>query len=141
MNIISRLNHWHQNSRAIAPALKHLRHQSILAVTIGLIAVGLSACSFSVGGLDMNELKKQITTGVETQTGVELEEIDCPKNRDVEQGDTFACTATTTDGRVITLRVTQTDDQGNVNWEVVDTASSETTNASAPDSTQNNDPK
>jgi hypothetical protein len=141
MNIISQLNRWQQKSKAIAPVLKQLRHnthKTILAGVVILATSGLSACSFSVGGLDMNKLKEAITTGVEAQTGVEITSIDCPPNRDVEEGDTFDCTATIEDGNSLTIKVTQTDDQGNINWEVVDP---EESIASEPTSVDDSSPE
>ena len=44
--------------------------------------------------------------------------VDCPEDVPAGAGDTFRCTAVADDGSVATITVTQSDDQGNVRWEV-----------------------
>jgi len=48
--------------------------------------------------------------------------VDCPGDVEVEQGGVFTCTATSTDGAVAVLELTQTDDAGAVEWRFVDAA-------------------
>ncbi|AFY69255.1 hypothetical protein Pse7367_0955 [Thalassoporum mexicanum PCC 7367] len=118
MKIISFLNQWQIKSRAIAPMLTRIRAKAARSGVILITTAGLAACSFSVGGLPMGELEGLIQDGIEQQVGVKVDAMDCPANRDIEEGDVFACTATTVDGDVLTVTVTQTDDQGNFTWEV-----------------------
>ncbi len=53
------------------------------------------------------------------QTGVAVEAVDCPDNQPLLAGATLQCTLTTAEGDPVTIRVTQTDAQGNIRWEVV----------------------
>jgi hypothetical protein len=94
-----------------------------LAVAVVVGAVVFTGCSFeaSVGnsGLDMQELEKGIFEGIEEQTGAELESVECPDEMDEEEGLNFECTATDTTGESVQVRVVQTDDDGNVEWEII----------------------
>jgi hypothetical protein len=84
-----------------------------------LTVVLLPACSISFGGgLDMEELEENIDTEFESQTGVALTSIDCPEEMDQEEGLNFTCDVTTEDGDELVIDVTQTDDEGNVEWEL-----------------------
>ncbi|MCB0918547.1 MAG: DUF4333 domain-containing protein [Actinobacteria bacterium] len=100
-------------------------------ITIGAAALlALTGCSFSVssGGIDTQKVEDEITTGLKEQANVTVTTV-CPDNVPLKAGDTFTCTATTTDGEAIDVTVTQQDDQGNVRWEV--TGSGETASPSA----------
>jgi Domain of unknown function (DUF4333) len=44
--------------------------------------------------------------------------VDCPQDVPAEAGDNFRCTEVADDGSVATITATQTDDDGNVQWEV-----------------------
>ncbi len=94
----------------------------VAAIVVG--AIVLSACSFeaSVGssGLDMEKLENGIFDGIEEQTGVEMESVECPEEMDEEEGLNFECTATDTSGESVQVRVVQTDDEGNVEWEIIE---------------------
>jgi hypothetical protein len=74
----------------------------------------LGACSKV---LDMEVVESGIKDGLNEQLGVDAD-VDCPDERDAEKGDTFQCTVSA-DGDTATVRVEQTDDEGNVNWELV----------------------
>jgi hypothetical protein len=91
-------------------------------IVVAAVAM-FSACSFeaSIGesGLDMDKLEDSIFEGIEEQTGVELESVDCPDEMDQEEGLNFECKATATDGESVQVRVVQTDDEGNVDWEII----------------------
>jgi Mrp family chromosome partitioning ATPase len=93
-----------------------------IATTSAALALGLAltGCSVSVGGLDMAKAQTEIAKGIEEQTGATGVTVTCPESAPLEQGNTFTCTATTADGQTATVTVTQTDDQGNINWEVTD---------------------
>ena len=68
--------------------------------------------------LDMEKLKTVLKDGFTAQTGVALKEVSCPESREIKAGDSFDCKATTAGGATATLKVSQSDDQGNVKWEV-----------------------
>ena len=86
---------------------------AVLAATLLLAACGKV--------IDTEELESQLATELQAQTGVTVTSVDCPEDVDAEQGDTFNCTATADDGSTADIKVTQTDDDGNVRWEVVGT--------------------
>jgi major membrane immunogen (membrane-anchored lipoprotein) len=71
--------------------------------------IGLLVCCLLLLGacsqvLDMEVVESGIKDGL--------------NERDAEKGDTFQCTVSA-DGDTATVRVEQTDDEGNVNWELV----------------------
>lgn len=87
------------------------------AITAALLAVVALACSAT---LDTDSLAQQILTGIEDQAGVDITSVECPDDVPVEAGATFECSVTAADGTSGTVTVTQSDDQGNVTWEVTD---------------------
>jgi hypothetical protein len=74
----------------------------------------LGACSKT---LNMDNVESGIRDGLNEQIQVDAD-VNCPDEREAEAGDTFECTATA-DGEEMTIRVEQQDDEGNVNWELV----------------------
>jgi hypothetical protein len=88
-----------------------------------LLALAAVACSKTLdsGGLE-TELGTQLNTRLET-TGIT---VDCPDDLKAETGNEFVCTGTVSTGETLTINVTQTDDEGNVTWEVVDAATGPT---------------
>ncbi len=85
------------------------------------IVVALAGCSVSVGGLDMQKAQTEIAKGIEEQTDATGVSVTCPEGVPMEQGNTFTCNATTAEGEKATITVTQTDDQGNITWEITGT--------------------
>jgi hypothetical protein len=67
--------------------------------------------------LNNETLQTEIANGLQQQAGVTAQ-VTCPDDRPLKQGDTFTCTAVTSDGTNITISVVQTDDTGHVNWNV-----------------------
>ena len=97
-----------------AIAMKAVR--SIFPITILMLVV--TGCSFSAGGtLDIDRLESEIATGIEQQTGASVT-VECPDEVKIEQGNTFDCAVTDEEGTSATVRVTQKDDEGNVEWEL-----------------------
>jgi uncharacterized protein DUF4333 len=93
------------------------QHSSIRRlVSIGYAAVLFAACS---GGqvLDNDRLQSVIASGL-NDNGITAT-VTCPDNRPLQQGDVFTCQAVTDDGLGLTVQVTQTDNTGNVNWQLV----------------------
>lgn len=90
-----------------------------LIVLIAVLAVSLTGCEFSVGGnLDMEEVETGISDGLEEQLDVEIESVDCPEEVKMEKGNDFECTATDSEGSSATISVVQTNDDGNLDWEI-----------------------
>jgi Domain of unknown function (DUF4333) len=87
--------------------------------TLGVLALVLAAAACSKT-LDTTELEGSLKDQLETQLEVSGLTVECPDDIEAKAGDTFRCTATGTDGSAATVEVTQTDDQGNLTWEIVD---------------------
>ena len=66
--------------------------------------------------IHVRDLEEQIGGGLRDQIGARVE-LDCPEIIVGEKGNTFECEATSGDGEA-TVLVTQTDDQGNVRYEL-----------------------
>ncbi len=86
------------------------------AAALGLTAAFLVSCTGSLT-LNNDTLQQKITEGLQQQAGVQAV-VTCPDDRPLKAGDTFHCSAVTADGSTLTITVVQTDDQGNVNWNV-----------------------
>ncbi len=89
------------------------------AFALGVTALLLAACNVAPV-LDDSRLQDEIRSGFEEQTGVSVQGVDCPDSQPLATGATFDCTLTTADGEPLTIRVTQTDAQGNISWELVE---------------------
>lgn len=101
--------------------MMRVKSTSLLRVCAGLAAAvaALPACSFSasVGGDDLNtdRAEEVIAEGILDQTDTEVT-VQCPDDVAIEQDSTFDCTARESDGTESTVEVTQTDDEGNIQW-------------------------
>jgi len=80
--------------------------------------IGTLACSKT---LNIDGVKSAISSGVASQLGLTIASVTCPDTREAKTDDTFDCTAAPQGGGRLVVKVTQKDDQGNVNWEVVKT--------------------
>jgi hypothetical protein len=89
-----------------------------LAVLV--LAVALSALAIGCGEetLDVDDLESTISSGLEEQVGVAPESVECPDDVTAEEGGEFECTGTAPNGDEFTIDVTQTDDEGNIEFEV-----------------------
>jgi uncharacterized protein DUF4333 len=91
---------------------------------ISLAAIALlSACSFSIGSgnnLNTDKLETEVKNGIEEQTGATGVTVTCPDDVKIEKDNNFTCTAADNQGNSRNVDVTQTDDEGNVNWELGD---------------------
>jgi hypothetical protein len=105
------------SARAIyyASAMTITRSKTTTIFMGALFALATAACN---PVLDDAALEQQISTGITEQASVGVTAIDCPSGRPLQAGDTFTCSATTDDGSTLQITVTQTDNQGNVHWEV-----------------------
>jgi hypothetical protein len=88
-------------------------------LAVALLALAVAACQLTLT-LDNERLEQVIKDGVAQQTGVTLTDVSCPDDRPLKQGDEFTCSATAADGAAVVISVTQTDDKGNVNWQVTE---------------------
>ena len=86
-----------------------------LAVAGGLLLA--CACSRS---LDTGGLESQLQAGLQERLDITVTSVTCPDDVDAKAGVTFQCTALGETGSTTTISVTQQDDQGNVDWEIVD---------------------
>lgn len=69
---------------------------------------------------DTKGLAKDLQRQLDIQTDTVITAVDCPDDVEIEAGGTFECTAEAKSGATFTIKVTQTDRQGNVEWEVID---------------------
>jgi hypothetical protein len=70
-------------------------------------------------GLDVATLESSIAADIAAQVGGEWT-VECPDDIPLEQGLTANCAATNADGETTMINITQTDDQGNVDWETAE---------------------
>ena len=87
------------------------------AASAAMAAALFIACNSSLT-LDNDKLQQVIANGLQEQAQVTAT-VSCPDDRPIKAGDVFQCQALTEDGTTLTIQVTQTDDSGNVNWQVV----------------------
>jgi Domain of unknown function (DUF4333) len=85
------------------------------SVVIVMAALALTGCTQV---LDEEELEAEISSGIEEQTEATGVTVNCPSDVPLEEGNTFTCSATSADGDVGEVQVTQTDAEGNVRWEL-----------------------
>ena len=98
--------------------LSRLVRKPGLLLAVAATPLLVAACSTTLI-LDDARLEEVISTQFEQQTGVGLTSISCPDDTPIAQGNTFQCTATAADGQALTIQVTQADNAGNVDWEVL----------------------
>jgi hypothetical protein len=83
-----------------------------------LLAATLALASCGGQQLDTGKAENAIKTGITQQTGVQVGSVECPNEVELKQGNNFQCTATDARGNKAPVGVTQTDDQGNINWKL-----------------------
>jgi len=89
-------------------------------IGLALVAGALLAACGSSTVIDQAKLQQGIVDkGKEGK--LTFTSVDCPKDRKAKQGDTFSCTATLDSGATVTVNVTQTDGNGNVDVTLADT--------------------
>lgn len=90
-----------------------------LHLLVVVLAIAGAACTQV---LDEATLEDTLRTQLEERLGETGITVDCPADVAVEQGGVFECTATGADGAGATVEVTQRDDEGTVEWRIVDAA-------------------
>jgi hypothetical protein len=87
-----------------------------LVLAVSTLTLAVAACT---PPLDTDGLEATLKDQVSKDTGATITSVDCPDVK-AEASGTFECTATDESGAIIVLKVTQTDDQGNVVYDYVD---------------------
>jgi Domain of unknown function (DUF4333) len=102
-----------------------VRRMNWVALAPAVMVLGLAGCSFSasVGSVDTQKAQTEIAKGIQEQTGATGVQVKCPDDVPLQQGGTFTCTATASNGESATVSVTQTDDQGGISWKLQPSAS------------------
>lgn len=94
---------------------------------LGVVAVLLAGCDFEFsastgdtgGTFDAVQLGGEIAADLSAQLGGDFE-VDCPEDQPVEPGSTFECEAVDETGQVGIIGVTVVDEDGNVDWELLE---------------------
>ena len=94
-----------------------MRSRPARLVAIAALALASAACTKT---LDTDGLEGELKSQIEEQTDSTISSVDCPADVEAKAGEVFECTAEEGSGATFTIRVTQRDDAGNVDWEVVD---------------------
>jgi hypothetical protein len=96
------------------------RASAAAAVLIAIgSSAGLAACGTDPERLDTLKIERGIAAGVERDSAVEVEEVECPERVELEKGDTFQCLVRgEREGQNSIATVTQVDDKGRVRYEV-----------------------
>ena len=97
--------------------MKRLKTMSGVGAALSAAALLLAGCGTTLT-LNDDNLEAAITTWIADQGSGDAT-VTCPDDRPLQQGDTFQCVATFADGSTVTLQVTQTDNAGNVTWQVL----------------------
>ena len=86
-------------------------------LAVATLAAAAAACTKS---LDSDGLETMLQEQLTRETASTITAVDCPDEIKVETGGTFECTVTEESGTTFTLSLTQTDDQGHVNYKIKD---------------------
>jgi len=70
--------------------------------------------------LELDAVRASIQERLEELLDAPIAGVTCPDRRKAVADDTFECTAAGRHGATLRIRVTQMDDRGNVDWEVID---------------------
>ena len=94
-----------------------MRSRSARLLAVAALAVAFAACTKT---LDTDGLEDDLKVQVARETGTTITAVDCPADVEVEAGGTFECTAEEESGTTFTILITQSNDRGNVRWDIVD---------------------
>lgn len=93
----------------------HLRTLAALAM-LTMTGFGVAGCGTTT--INVDKAETAIAAGLEKQTGATNVTVSCPDEVEAKTGGTFECTAKTGE-ETAKVKVTQKDDKGNINWELV----------------------
>ena len=82
--------------------------------TRAVLALAVAAAVAGCGSLNTGKAESEIAKAIQSQVGVTVASVDCPKDVKPKAGAVFTCTATGKDGTAAEITVTQKDDKGNV---------------------------
>jgi hypothetical protein len=90
-----------------------------ISLTVALVAGAAALGGCGTTTIDTDKAETEIEKGIEKQTQVKAT-VACPDDIEAKAKDTFECTATPEGGggEKATVAVTQTDDEGNITWEL-----------------------
>ena len=88
-----------------------------LPITLVVSLPGFGA-GYNSARFDMAAAEADIQTGIAEQTGVTVESVECPASPTIEEGASFECVASATDGTSVLVNVRIQDNQGSYVWEV-----------------------
>ena len=94
-----------------------MRSRSARLFAVTVLAIAAAACTKT---LDTEGLEGELKGQIEDQTDSTITSVDCPEDVEAKAGEVFDCTAEEGSGATFTIQVTQRDDAGNVDWEVID---------------------
>ena len=97
-----------------------MRSRLVRAAIVACLALVATGCTKT---LKIDELQTQLATQLNSQLNTTGIIVGCPSKVKAETGGTFNCTATLPNGDTVTIRVTQSDDQGHVTWRLVGASS------------------
>jgi Domain of unknown function (DUF4333) len=86
---------------------------------VAAAALLLAAASCSKQVLDTGHLQSTLKQQLEAQLGARNITVTCPNNVKVQAGATFKCDVSVPSSGTLTVDVTQTDDKGDVNYQIV----------------------
>ena len=86
----------------------------LVGISLGLVYI-ITACSTN---LDIDKVKASIKDGIKEQMGITVQSVTCPEKHEAKAGDSFDCTALAENDSTITVSVKQTDDKGNIHWDM-----------------------
>jgi hypothetical protein len=86
-------------------------------VLLVAVLASSSACT-RTKTLDGDQLNQVLATSLARKLDTQGITVTCPDDQPAEAGHTFDCTATNPNGTQITLHVTESDDRGNVTYQV-----------------------
>jgi hypothetical protein len=87
-----------------------LATKAVSLVAVLTLTLGFAACTKT---LNTDSIEPQIEQAVEKR-GIQVKSVECPGDVDAKKGDAFDCKVTTDSGRTSNVKVTQTNDEGNV---------------------------
>jgi uncharacterized protein DUF4333 len=93
-----------------------------VAVLVFLVSASAGCSTLLPKKLDMGGLETELASQLNEQLDTSGITVTCPDDVKAESGGEFECTGTLTTGDTLAIHVTQTDDDGHVNWAIVDAA-------------------
>ena len=85
---------------------------------IGLLALAVMLTAGCSRVLDTQSVESEIKDKLEQQLSGVTVEIDCPEDIEAKKGESFHCIATSEDDNKAKIVVTQTDDEGSIDFRV-----------------------